>query len=262
MVHTARLRVPSSRGPRGVRSSSSPAAPSSWSPPTGTHGLLGPTYAKFVAVGGAPVLGYPTTEIGHSGVVDGTYDVFTGGAIFSSVNGGGTITHVLTHTAHHYLAIGGYGPKFGSPLSDEFPLGHTGGTEAVGTGGRLYWSAPTGAHLVYGEVLDRRADVFGVTGELGFPTADQGHLAWSSGFYEAFQHGDIFTSARWGAHVVRGPILREWQRSHSAHVDGLRCGHLGRGPGEPTGHRAALRARLHPPRSRDGSGVVLVQPSR
>jgi uncharacterized protein with LGFP repeats len=185
-----------------------------WSPATGTHGLLGPSAAKFDSSGGVSVLGYSTTEITPSHVVDGTWVALTGGAILSYQNGGGTVTHVLTHTAHHFLATGGYGSNFGVPLSDEFPLGHTGGTEAVGSLGRIYWSPATNAHIVSGEILARWADVHGVTGTLGFPLTDQTLLGGSSGSYVAFQGGDIFTAPDWGAHLVRGPILHAWQLLH------------------------------------------------
>jgi uncharacterized protein with LGFP repeats len=75
----------------------------------------------------------------------------------------------------------------------------------VGTfsGGALYWSGSTGAHLVSGNVLAAYAAAGG-PGTIGFPIADQGPV--TGGSAAAFQDGSVYARTGQAGHVIRGAV--------------------------------------------------------
>jgi len=64
-------------------------------------------------------------------------------------------------------------------------------------GGRVYWSAATGAHDVYGGILARYLATGGEAGALGLPTS--GETDWPGGRSNAFQNGRITWNASNGS---------------------------------------------------------------
>jgi uncharacterized protein with LGFP repeats len=107
----------------------------------------------------------------------------------------------------------------GLPTSDEVDAldsaGRWLGRVSHFAGGDIYWSAATGAHVVYGGIRDKYnqsfflRDVAGrvVKDLLGLPTSDELNLPGVAGArVNYFQGGDVVWSAAQGAHVIYGLI--------------------------------------------------------
>lgn len=93
----------------------------------------------------------------------------------------------------------------------------TSGVEAVGdgfrqnfSGGSIFWSEATGAHVIYGAVNAKYAEEGGPTGSLGFPTGDEtaGPFKPTSRMapFAAADKPVIYWTPSDGAWVVRGPF--------------------------------------------------------
>ena len=108
----------------------------------------------------------------------------------------------------YYASLGGASSFLGSPVGNPYPVGV--GRAQNYTGGRIYFSAATGAHEVHGGILAEYDKVAGPNGILGFPTSDESNTANSKGKYNTFTGGDIYWSAVTGAHEVHGLIRVEY----------------------------------------------------
>jgi hypothetical protein len=144
----------------------------------------------------------------------------------------GVIRSVSTHTVYgaiegKYVDLANQRDAFGRPVqgllglptSDEVDARNSSG-QWLGrvshfAGGDIYWSAPTGAHVVYGGIRDKYNqslflhDVAGrvVKDLLGLPTSDELNLPGVAGArVNYFQGGEIVWSAAQGAHVIYGLI--------------------------------------------------------
>ena len=73
--------------------------------------------------------------------------------------------------------------------------------------GNIYWSAATGAHIVWGAILVKYS-ALGGPGALGFPTTDEVGVA--GGARSTFTRGSVFWSAATGARMVWGAILARY----------------------------------------------------
>lgn len=109
----------------------------------------------------------------------------------------------------HWLLLGGTRGFLGAPRGSQ--IGIVGGAYADFGGGRIYWSAPTGAHEVHGAILDRYFNTDGTDRAFGFPTSDE--LA-VDGFETArmstFERGIIFWRPETGAVKLAGDFLAAW----------------------------------------------------
>ena len=85
--------------------------------------------------------------------------------------------------------------------------------------GVIYWSAKTGAHVIYGDIgaeyvqTSHETDAFGTNVQkiLGLPTADEGNLSGVTGARRSpFQGGTILWSAKAGAHALYGDVAVEY----------------------------------------------------
>ena len=164
---------------------------------TGAHVVVGSIRAKYVSIGGAAVLGLPTTD--EFAVTGGRASAFTKGRILWS---GATAAHVVAGTSLvKYNALGGPA-AIGLPTADE--VGVPGGRSLSFQRGRILYSNATGAHLVAGPIL-RKYDELGGAAALGLPTTDE--VAAPGGRRSSFSQGDrILYSTATGAHRV-GPAI-------------------------------------------------------
>ena len=105
----------------------------------------------------------------------------------------------------------------GTPLSGVIEANGGGFKEVFQNNAAIYWSADTGAHVVYGAIgveyfnIASNLDASGnsVQADLGLPTADEKSV--STGVREStFTGGLIVWSAATGAHVVYGGIGSEY----------------------------------------------------
>jgi uncharacterized protein with LGFP repeats len=191
-----------------------------WSPGTGAHVVYGAIATKYDSIGGPSAYGLPTTDevpvsFGGSLAYNGSACYFQNGrAIYSSEATG-------SHTV--YGAIGAeYAASFnetdyygthvqwdlGAPTSDEMDVpGVAGARMNTFQGGSIYWSAATGAHVVYGGIGDKYNSLGGPAA-YGLPLSDEVgvlDVPWARVSY--FQNGRaIFWSEATGAHTVYGAI--------------------------------------------------------
>ncbi len=198
-----------------------------YSPATGAHVIQGLIYWESVATAketdayGTPVrtiLGLATSD--ESGTTGGRVSHFQGGDVYWSATTGahvvyGSILGELNATASETDAYGtSVRTILGLPTSDEAAA--SGGRVVHFQGGDVYWSATTGAHVVYGSILGElnatanETDPAGkaVRTDLGLPTADE--AAANGGRVTHLQGGDVYWSAATGAHVVYGSIASNY----------------------------------------------------
>jgi endonuclease/exonuclease/phosphatase family metal-dependent hydrolase len=109
-----------------------------------------------------------------------------------------------------YLSLGGPDGFLGLPISDEFLAGEGRGYGNRFEHGVIYWSRETGAHVVYGAVLDRWVAMGWENGPLGFPTSDEFSAGEGRGRGNHFEHGAIYWSPETGAHEVHGAVFDKW----------------------------------------------------
>ncbi|WP_083905075.1 alpha/beta hydrolase-fold protein [Nocardia transvalensis] len=93
----------------------------------------------------------------------------------------------------------------GACVTPEYQV--NGGTAQDFKGGRVFWSASTGAHPVAGMI----GGAYQATGgTLGLPTDGDQPLPDGRGRFQAFQNGSVYWTPQTGAQLVRGAILQEW----------------------------------------------------
>jgi hypothetical protein len=163
-----------------------------WVALQGTPSDLGPKLA--------PPMDKPRDVRNGQGVLLGRVQDFTAGSIFWSEATGAW--DVRGAVRDRYLAGGGPAGSLGFPRGAAAGIA-TGGEQQVFTGGRIYWSAATGAHALQGAVLTRYL-AGGTAALLKLPTTDE--TAVTGGTKTVFEGGHIYRSGV-GARVVRGAFL-------------------------------------------------------
>ncbi|SDC05991.1 Uncharacterized conserved protein, contains LGFP repeats [Geodermatophilus telluris] len=158
---------------------------------------------------GPDVLGSPATTVQCGLVAGGCYQIFARGAIYWTPATG---AHVLRGALYDaWAARGRENGPLGYPVTDEGATGRPGGAYQLFTGGRIYWTAGTGAQPVRGGMLaawDREGRDNGV---LGFPASDERPVGDGIGTLQEFEGGTIFYTDTTGAAPVRGAIRARWQ---------------------------------------------------
>jgi uncharacterized protein with LGFP repeats len=136
--------------------------------------------------------------------------------IVTSDDGSGVHSVVLRGTgaddpiAAKVEQLGGtsYSSLLGNPVTGQTPVAD--GTVQRFQRGRIYWSAPTGAHLVTGAIAVAYDQLGGPGGVLGFPTSDETVAPDGAGRFNDFTVGSIYWSLTTGAHEVQGLIRQKW----------------------------------------------------
>jgi uncharacterized protein with LGFP repeats len=105
---------------------------------------------------------------------------------------------------------GPLGPKDGGV----YPAGEGFGQNFPG--GKIFFTPPTGAHIMTGAILDKYMSLGGpADSDLGFPTIDEGAGKAPESRNTTFSAADkpvIFFTPATGARVVRGPINAAWDK--------------------------------------------------
>ena len=112
-------------------------------------------------------------------------------------------------------AAGGAGSPVGTQDGDVFQVGAGFGQKF--SDGKIFFTPQTGAHLIYGAVLDKYESLGGpADSDLGFPTIDEVEgLVGPGSRVSTFSASDkpaIFWTADSGAWAVRGPINAAWDK--------------------------------------------------
>ncbi|SFC53397.1 N-acetylmuramoyl-L-alanine amidase [Klenkia taihuensis] len=175
------------------------------SPGTGAHAVRGGIYEAWARLGyETGVLGFPTAD--EVPVAGGFVSTFQGGSIFWSPSTGGRFVRGGIQQA--WVRLGGVSGVLGFPTADEVPV--AGGFVSTFQGGSIFWSPSTGGRFVRGGIQQAWVRLGGVSGVLGFPTADEVPVA--GGFVSTFQGGSIFWSPSTGGHPVQGDLLAAYVR--------------------------------------------------
>jgi uncharacterized protein with LGFP repeats/glucose/arabinose dehydrogenase len=171
-----------------------------WSAATGSHAMIGGILARYEQLGGPASLGFPATD--EVQVAGGARVTFERGSLLWS---GTTGVHLIIGGIQaKFDAYGGPG-ALGFPTTDEVAV--AGGARTTFTGGSIFWSGPTGAHVVIGGILGRY-DQLGGPSWLGFPTTDE--IGLGGGARVSFERGAIIWSPGAGAKYVIGGILSKY----------------------------------------------------
>jgi uncharacterized protein with LGFP repeats len=177
-----------------------------WSAPTGAHVLRGAILDRYLAHGGAPVLGFPTTD-DVAAANGGARAEVQGGAIYWSQATGAHV--VRGNILAKWRQWGAESGALGYPTGDD-AAAPNGGYLTTFRGGTVYWSPATGAKVVRGAILERYVAAGGPAA-LGYPSTDDVAAA-NGGARVELQGGAIYWSSTTGAHVVRGDILARWRQ--------------------------------------------------
>ena len=114
-----------------------------------------------------------------------------------------------------YSTFGGESSLLGSPVGEAVDV--PGGAERDYQGGAIFYSKDTGAHVMYGVILDRYKALGGPgTSGLGFPTNDETGTGDSAGRFNDFSAPEgaaIYWNPQWGASVIKGRVLEAWRQS-------------------------------------------------
>ncbi|MFA5810147.1 MAG: sugar dehydrogenase, partial [Thermoleophilia bacterium] len=94
---------------------------------------------------------------------------------------------------------------FGLPLTDETGVPGYYGRKSEFQKATIYWSSPTGANEVRGEIRNKWLAVGGPA-RFGLPTSDELDTGVSNGKYNAFQYVNIYFSPSTDTHEVHGAI--------------------------------------------------------
>ncbi len=171
-----------------------------WTPATGAqlvHGLIREKWAELGWELG--FLGYPVTDELPTPDGVGRYNHFQGGSIYWSPNTGAHEVHGLIRDK--WAEIGWELSFYGYPLTDELVTPNGVGRYNHFQGGSIYWSPNTGAHLVYGLIRDKWAELGWENGALGFPMTDE-LPSGNGGRFNEFQGGWVHWHPNHGTWVV------------------------------------------------------------
>jgi uncharacterized protein with LGFP repeats len=142
-----------------------------WTPSTNAQEVHGAIRAKWAQMDWErSALGYPVT--GELAAADGVgrFSKFQGGSIYWSPST--NAREVRGAIGAKWAEIGLEQSPLGYPATDELPTPNGLGRFNHFEGGSIYWSPSTNAHLVYGPIRDRWAQMEWENGALGFPTSD------------------------------------------------------------------------------------------
>ena len=143
-------------------------------------------------------------------VLDGTKsDITISGDTFRSIYGlrSSWFTIDPTPIQVQYKALGGATGVLGSVTSAEYVV-PSGAAQNFGNG-RIYYSATTGAHEVYGPILTGYLAVDGPASDLALPMS--GVVAKAGGQKSRFQGGMIYTNSATGTFPVLGAIATAYR---------------------------------------------------
>ncbi len=158
-------------------------------------------------------LGYPTSDE-RDAPGGGRVQTFQGGAIYwGPYTGARVITGAVLAA---FDARGGIAGGLGYPVISTACGLRDGGCYQVFQNVRLYGSASTPVHMVFGGILEKWDRWALENGPLGYPLSDETAGLVGGGTYQLFQGGAIYWSPFTGvAHPVTGPIRDTWAATGS-----------------------------------------------
>lgn len=152
--------------------------------------MLDDVFLKHESEGGiAGPLGGPAGRERTSHDGRSRYQDFVGGRIYAR-DGNLVEIHGAVFLRHEQID-GVYGP-LGYPTADLRRVEGSRGKVQPFESGRIWYTASTGAHAVWGAILDRYLEVEGgPTGPLGYPVAERTGTGSEGEVAQAFEHGTL-----------------------------------------------------------------------
>ena len=181
-----------------------------WSPDTGAHLVLGAIHSRWAALGWEKSrLGYPVGSESCGLRDGGCFQDFQNGAMYWSPATGAQAVE------------GSVRKKWASTAWETGYLGYPTAAQKCGLvregcyqqfqGGRIYWSTPSGAHVMVTGALWNHWGAQGYEGgPLGYPTGDQRCGLRDGGCFQDFEKATVYWSATTGAQPVLGAIRDKW----------------------------------------------------
>jgi LGFP repeat len=165
-----------------------------WSKATGAHIVRGAIRDKWGSMGWeTSYLGYPTAD--EKNVPGGAVSSFAGGSIYFSPSTG---AHVVRDAIRaKWTGLGATASSLGFPTADQKSI--AGGQVARFSGGSVYWSKATGAHVLSGAIRSFWGDMDAERSVLGYPTSDL--YAVRGGLRQDFRHGSVVWTKADGAQL-------------------------------------------------------------
>lgn len=154
-------------------------------------------------------MGFPVTGEYRCPDGVGTYVHFQdGGSIYWHPQTG---AHTIHGAIRNVWASLGWERSFlGYPTTDETLVPNGTGFYNHFQNGSIYWSAASGAHVIYGLIRDKWAQLGWETSTLGYPTTDETGTPDGVGRYNHFERGSIYWTPSTGAWKVDGGIRDLW----------------------------------------------------
>jgi hypothetical protein len=123
-------------------------------------------------------------------------------------------TEAVNAINDRYSTFGGEGSLLGPAIGEAEDV--QGGVKREFQGGTIYYSKDSGAHVMYGQILERYKALGGPTSGLGFPKNDESDTGDGVGRFNDFstpEGASIYWSPQQGASVVKGKVLEAWRQS-------------------------------------------------
>ncbi len=151
-------------------------------------------------------VGTPTAV--EQGDVSLRYRDYTNGRVYWTAASG--VHEVHGAIKDNYLTQGAH-VKFGEPITDEVvaPDG-AGRYNHFAAEASSYWTAQTGAHMVYGRIREVWASLGWERGPNGYPKSDELATPNGRGRFNSFQNGGIYWTPQTDARSVLGAIYAKW----------------------------------------------------
>ena len=180
-------------------------------PATGAHAVPTAFGAAVAEAGGTEVLGYPTTDVGTTPDGRGSYQHFQNGSVYATAATGARVVRGAVYDL--WARTGWENGVLGYPTVSATATPDGQGLYAHFQGGSVYWTRPTGAHLLRGDIYTAWAAQGWEQGALRYPTTDVTTTPDRKGSYAYFQGGAVYSSAVGGTRVLRGAVLDAWART-------------------------------------------------
>jgi hypothetical protein len=113
-----------------------------------------------------------------------------------------------------YADFGGASSVLGTPTGEIVDV--AGGARRDYSGGAIFYTAQTGARVMFGEILKKYLSLGGPDSGIGFPLNDETRVADLVGQYNDFSApggAAIYWSPNTGAYLIKGKVLEAWRAS-------------------------------------------------
>ena len=177
-----------------------------WSPETGAHAVIGRIGARYSELGGPTSwLGFPKTGEEKTPDGRGRYVHFEHGSIYWTPETGAWPISKDLFDAWGKNGFEGGDLKY--PVSEPRKVGE--GEVQDFENGVLTRNPDGSTHIVHGAIGAKYKELKAAESELGYPVGEE--TAVNGGFFQEFEHGNIYWSMDSGAHyILKGKIFDEW----------------------------------------------------